>query len=181
MQKNFQNLNFTRYIYQNIYISNKDRNTFYKPNEMIIGDFDQFILSNTIYPFGFAINRNNRLAIRIILEPFKNFNSKSKGVVLYLQNEVPNRKDETGLRPAKFIHTYYGDFYKFNNDGIKIKDLVLCQAIPKSKELIIDIYYGYYPEGFKELNELINQHQWHKKTSNRAGLKSFKTFVAINK
>lgn len=182
MVSKVQNYNFTRYIYQNTFISNKDRNTFYNPSKMIKGNFDGFVLSNTIYPFGLPINRdNNKLSIHIVIEAFKGFNSNSKGVVFYLQNEVPNIQDETGLRPTRFVHAYYGDFYKYNNDGSKSRDLVLCQVIPKTKQLIIDVYYGFYPKTNKERLKIINGHIWHKKTTLKSGLKSFKTFAAINK
>ncbi|MEG3656183.1 hypothetical protein V5097_02155 [Arenibacter palladensis] len=97
------------------------------------------------------------------MEPFKNVNSKSQGVILYLSNEVPNNQDETGLRPTKYANTYYGDFYKFNDHNIKIKDLVLCQAIPPTKQLIIDVYYGYYPKTSYERIQVIDGHLWHKK------------------
>lgn len=177
MVSEVQNLNFTRYIYQNKFISNKDRNTFYNPCKMIKGDFDEFVLANTIYPFGIAINRlNNKLSLHIIIEVL---DSKSKGVVFYLQNGVPNIQDETGLRSTKFMHIYYGDFYKYNEDKTKNKDLVLCQVLQRTKELIIDVYYGNYPNSNKERIQLIDVHPWHKKTTPRSGLKSFKTFNII--
>lgn len=153
----------------------KNRNTFCNPQRMIKGDFDQFILSNTIYPFGLVINRDNKLSLRITIEPFKGLNSKSQGVLLYLQNEVPCNKDETGLRPTKYNDIYYGDFYKRNDNGTKTKDLVLCQAIPQTKQLIIDVYYGYYPKTSFERIQVIDGHLWHKKTTLKSGLKSFKT------
>jgi len=165
MVSNVQNFSFTRYIYQNKFISNEHQNTFFNPTKMVHGDFDEFVLLNTIYPFGISVNKSNRLSIRITIEPYKGFNSKSKGAILYLQNDVPNNQDETGLRPTKFIDTYYGDFYKFNDAGTKIKDLVLCQILPQEKQLIIDVYYGYYPKNCKERKHLIDNHSWHKKST----------------
>lgn len=181
MSENVQNPSFTRYVYQNTYLSMRNRNTFNKPHKMIKGDFDQFILSNTIYPFGLEIKKVNKLSLRITIEPFKYFNSKSRGVVLYLQNDFPYSQDVTGLRPTKHQNVYYGDFYKINDKGVKTKDLVLVQVLEKSKELIIDVYYGYYPKNSIERMKIIDEHHWHEKTTPRSGFKSFKTLSAINK
>ena len=153
----------------------KNRNTFYNPHKMQKGDFDQFILSNTIYPYGLAVKRANKLSLRITIEPFKHLNSKSKGVIIYLQNDIPHNQDETGLRPTKYANIYFGDLYKINDNGTKIKDLVLCQALPQTKQLIIDVYYGYYPNTANERIQVIDAHPWHKKTTPWGGLKSFKT------
>ena len=181
MSINVQDLNFTRYVYQNTFISHKHRNTFCNPHQMVRGDFDQFILSNTIRPFGIPIVRNNKLSLRITIEPFKHINSNSKGVLLYLQNEIPHNQDESGLRRTKYKNLFYGDFYKLNKTGAKCRDLIICELDPKDKLLIIDVYYGYYPTTNKERETIINNHLWHKKTTPKSGLKSFKTFQAINK
>jgi hypothetical protein len=145
------------------------------------GDFDQFILVNTIYPYGLATRKRNNLCPKITIEPHKGINTKTKGAILYLQNEIPDVKDETGLWPTKYDNTFYGDFYDFNNNGRKVKDLILLQAVLETKELIIDVYYDYYLKNQKERTRLIDGHPWYKKTTTRGGLKSFKTFYDIEK
>ena len=165
MATNVQNLNFTRYVYQNTFLSMKYRNTFCNPEKMQRGDFDQFVLVNTIYPSGLLVRKRNNLCPKITIEPHKGINTKTKGAVLYLQNEIPTIKDITGLWPTKHDNTYYGDFYEVNGNGAKVKDLILFQAVPEIKELIIDVYYGYYPKTPKERIQLIDGHPWHKKTT----------------
>jgi hypothetical protein len=145
MATNVQDLNFTRYVYQFDFISHENSNTFCNPEKMQRGDFDQFILVNTIYPFGLATRKRNNLCPKITIEPHKGINTKTKGAILYLQNEIPNVKDETGLWPTKYDNTYYGDFYEVNSNGTKVKDLILLQAVPETKELFIDVFYGHYP------------------------------------
>jgi hypothetical protein len=177
MDANVQN--FTRYFYQNKFTSSTHRNTFSNPSKMIDGDFDEFILSNTVYPFGIDAKQENKLSVKLTIEPFKNRNTNSKGYVLYLQKNVPFCKDVTGLRSCKFNYTYHGDIYEIEKKGFKKKELILFQVIPETRELIIDVFYGYYPVNKTELLKIINQHPWHKKTTVRGGLKSFKTFKGI--
>lgn len=175
MATNVQNYDFTRYVYQSTFLSSENRNTFCNPEKMQLVDYDQFILVNTIYPYGLQIRKRNNLCLKIKIEPFKGINTKTKGAVLYLQNEIPTGKDETGLWPTKYENTYYGDFYEINANGEKTKDLILLQAVPETKQLIIDVYYGFYPKTSKERIQLIDGHTWHKKSTPRGALKSFKT------
>tara|TARA_R110002167_G_scaffold365859_1_gene591663 strand:+ start:3834 stop:4373 length:540 start_codon:yes stop_codon:yes gene_type:complete len=179
MSINVQNLNFTRYIYQNTFTSSKYRNTFCNPEKMKQGDFDEFLLLNTIYPYGEVINRENKLSVHITIEPFKNCNTLTKDAILYLQTK-PTNEDLTGLWFTGLNRTFYGDFYKYDEGGKKIKDFVLFQAVPETKELVIDVYYGYCPKNKSERIKLIKNHLWHKKNhSNVSGLKSFKTLMAL--
>ncbi|TLF46926.1 hypothetical protein [Maribacter aurantiacus] len=131
---------------------------------MKIGDFDRFTLKNTIHPFGIRPNVENRLTVGIVLEPFKDCNTQTRGAILYLQTE-PYARDETGLFPTRFRNAYYGDLYEKHPDGTKSKDLLLFQFIEQTKELIIDAFYGYYPRSRKELTQLIDGHNWHKKNA----------------
>tara|TARA_R110002050_G_scaffold17668_4_gene52187 strand:+ start:1519 stop:2058 length:540 start_codon:yes stop_codon:yes gene_type:complete len=179
MSTDVQNLHFTRYIYQNTYFSSKHRNTFCNPEKMKQGDFDEFLLQNTIYPYGKIINRENKLSVHITIEPFKNCNTHTKHAILYLQTK-PNNEDLTGLWFTGVLGTFYGDFYKYDGRGKKIKDFVLFQVVPETKELVIDVYYGYFPANKIERLELIKNHLWHKKNHpNMSGLKSFKTLMAL--
>lgn len=169
-----QDFNFTRYIFQNSFVSHKNRNVFYFPKKMQISDFDEFVLANTIYPFGVALKQQKKLPIYITIEPFKNDNTKTKGAILYLQETTTN-KDLTGLRETRYENTYYGDFYEAKASGMKNKDFVLFQVVPETMVLIVDVFYAYYPSSKKERLKLIENHQWHKKTTPVGGLKSFKT------
>jgi len=173
--------NFTRYFYQNKFISSTHRNTFSNPTKMIDGDFDEFTLSNTVHPFGIDAKQENKLSINITIEPFKRKNSNSRGDILYLQKNTTFCEDVTGLRPCKYEDTYFGDIFEYSKDGVSSKDLILFQVLPETKELIIDVFYGYYPVNKTELLKNINEHPWHKKTTVRGGLKSFKTFKGIKK
>jgi hypothetical protein len=146
---------------------------------MIDGDFDEFTLMNTVHPFGIDVKQENKLSVKLTIEPFKDKNTNSKGYVLYLQKNMPFCKDLTGLKPCKFNNTFYGDVFEINKQGLKTKELLLFQILPETKEIIIDVFYGFYPVSNKELFKIIDQHLWHKKTPIARGLKSFKTFKGI--
>jgi hypothetical protein len=148
---------------------------------MIDGDFDEFTLSNTVHPFGIDAKHENKLSVKITIEPFKSKNSNSRGNILYLQKNIPFCEDVTGLRPCKYVDTYFGDIFEYSKEGVSSKDLILFQVLSETKELIIDVFYNYYPVNKTELLKNINQHSWHKKTTVRGGLKSFKTFKGIKK
>ena len=75
--------NFTRYFYQNKYISSTHRNTFSNPTKMIDGDFDEFTLSNTVYPFGIEAKQENKLSEKVTIEPFKGKNLRGFLYVIY--------------------------------------------------------------------------------------------------
>ncbi|MCB0747281.1 MAG: hypothetical protein KDC90_07435 [Ignavibacteriae bacterium] len=115
------------------------------------------------------LNTNRyELALNVEIEPFKNRNTKTKGVKLYFRNRFPfpyEAKDETGLRPTMFLDCYYGDIVYTNAENERNKVLVLFQVLKDEKKLIVDVFDGYYPKNTRERIKTIKQHEWYKKST----------------
>jgi hypothetical protein len=100
---------------------------------MIDGDFDEFTLSNTVYPFGIDAKHENKLSVKITIEPFKSKNSNSRGNILYLQKNIPFCEDVTGLRPCKYVDTYFGDIFESLKMHLQLKTLFYFKSSLKPK------------------------------------------------
>lgn len=163
MLKKVQNENFIRYIYCLKYSCS---------------NFDEYILNNRVTIYGILKTESIDMPIRVQIEPYKNINSNTSGAIHYLRNCFPHDPiDVTGLFPTMKNNIYYGDYKK--NVGAKV--LILFQFILETKELIIDVFDNFYPINKTQLQELINGHYWHKKSTPKECLKVVQNFKGHKK